>query len=249
MSSFVLERPWLPLRVVLSASAVLQREGLARILSDRGHQVFATVGEPAGLRSQVERHRPDIAVIFSGTCSRRLRDALQVAVEIRGDRTGVPVLVLAPEPADRRVAQMLCDRRGGFGYLLWDRIDSLRAFTDAIETVATGGVVTGVEALTTALRPRRGLELLTAREHQVLALVARGLSNVAIARELTVTVASVEKHIKRVLAKLELKTTANTHRRVLAALAYHGQCAAGASFTDQAVEGSTVTAIGPHRAW
>ena len=177
--------------------------------------MLATVGEPAASWTDRDGRRPDIAIIASDT------GALDAAAEIRRD--GTPVLVVARQPAGHRLAQLLRDRRGGFGYLVWDRIESVRAFTSAVETVATGGVVTAAAALATVLSPYGGLEALTPRERQVLALLARGLSNRAIADELTVTLTSVEKHIKRVLSKLDLRDTGRTHRRVLAALAFHSR--------------------------
>ncbi|MGH8883413.1 MAG: LuxR C-terminal-related transcriptional regulator, partial [Stackebrandtia sp.] len=217
MSNFVFSRPPNPLRIVLSAPGILQREGAARILSGRGHRVLAAVREIAELRTELERHRPDIAVI-SGNDS---RDILPAAAEISSGPTAVPVLAVAREPAERQLATLLSHCRGGFGYLVWDRIESVEAFTSAVETVATGGVVTGAAALATVLR-LRGCKPLTPREGQVLGLLAHGLSNMAIADELTVTVTSVEKHIKRIMSKLDLKVTARTKRQAIVVIANTG---------------------------
>ncbi|MER5931284.1 response regulator transcription factor [Streptomyces sp. NPDC002054] len=211
-----------PLNVVLAEDGVLLREGLVGLLERFGHRVSAAVGDADALRAAVTEHTPDIVVTDVRMPPGLADDGLRAAVELRAARPGLPVLVLS-QYVQRSYAADLLDSGDGsaVGYLLKDRVGQVEQFRDAVVTVASGGTVVDPEVVRQLLRRRRDpLEALTPREREVLGLVAEGKSNGAIARELVVSEAAVGKHIGNILAKLDLPPAEETHRRVLAVLAY-----------------------------
>ncbi|MGW6556958.1 response regulator [Streptomyces hydrogenans] len=210
------------LRVVLAEDGVLLREGLIGLLSRFGHVVVAAVGDAEALRAEVAAHDPDV-VLTDVRMPPGFRDeGLRAAVALRAERPGLPVLVLSQYVQRDYAADLLDSGDGtGVGYLLKDRIGQVEEFVDALARVAAGGTVVDPEVVRQLLRRRRDpLAALTPREREVLALVAEGHSNGEVARRLVVTEAAVGKHIGNILAKLDLPPAEDTHRRVLAVLAY-----------------------------
>ncbi|WP_329534121.1 response regulator transcription factor [Streptomyces sp. NBC_01450] len=210
------------LRVVLAEDSVLLREGLVGLLTRCGHEVVAAVGDAPALVAAVEEHAPDIVVTDVRMPPAFQDEGLHAAVRLREKRPALPVLVLS-QYVQRTYASELLDTGdgSGIGYLLKDRVGQVEEFVDALCEVADGGTVVDPEVVRQLLRRRRDpLERLTPREGEVLALIAEGRSNGAIARELVVSEAAVGKHIGSILAKLDLPPADATHRRVLAVLAY-----------------------------
>ncbi|MBD0840768.1 response regulator [Streptomyces sp. TRM68416] len=210
------------LRVVLAEDSVLLREGLIGLLGRCGHEVVAAVGDATALVAAVEEHEPDIVVTDVRMPPGFQDEGLHAAVALREKRPALPVLVLS-QYVQRAYAADLLDSGGGsgVGYLLKDRVGQVAEFVDALSEVADGGTVVDPEVVRQLLRRRRDpLERLTPREREVLALVAEGKSNAAVAKALVVSEAAVGKHIGSILAKLDLPPAEETHRRVLAVLAY-----------------------------
>ncbi|QCX76799.1 Transcriptional regulatory protein DegU [Streptomyces sp. YIM 121038] len=209
-------------RVVLAEDSVLLREGLVGVLTRFGHEVAAAVGDADALRRAVAEHGPDVVVTDVRMPPGFQDEGLRAALALRAERPHLPVLVLSQYVQRSYAAELLDTGDGvGVGYLLKDRVGQVEQFVDAFTRVADGGTVVDPEVVRQLLRRRRDpLERLTPREREVLALVAEGRSNAAIAAELVVTEAAVGKHIGNILGKLDLPVTDGTHRRVLAVLTY-----------------------------
>ncbi|GAB3134535.1 LuxR C-terminal-related transcriptional regulator [Microbispora hainanensis] len=213
------------MRVVIAEDSVLLREGLAGLLERFGHSVVAAVGDAPGLIAAVAGQDPDVVVADVRMPPGFSDEGLRAALELRAARPSLAVLVLSQYVEQTYAAELLDQTRspggGGVGYLLKDRIGDVVQFADAVTTVAGGGTVIDAEVVRQLLRGRRDpVARLTPREREVLALVAEGRSNAAIARALFVSEAAVAKHIASILAKLDLPPDADDHRRVLAVLAY-----------------------------
>ncbi|KND39197.1 response regulator transcription factor [Streptomyces acidiscabies] len=210
------------LRVVLAEDSVLLRDGLSALLARFGHEVVAAVGDADGLLAAVREHAPDVVVTDVRMPPGFQDEGLRAAVLLRAERPGLPVLVLSQYVQHAYAADLLDSGDGiGVGYLLKDRVGQVEEFVAALTEVAGGGTVVDPEVVRQLLRRRRDpLARLTAREKEVLALVAEGRSNAAVARELVVSEAAVGKHIGSILAKLDLPPAEDGHRRVLAVLAF-----------------------------
>ncbi|MEU1053392.1 response regulator transcription factor [Streptomyces sp. NPDC005876] len=211
-----------PLRIVLAEDSVLLRDGLIGLLTRFGHQVVAAVGDADALVKAVAGHDPDVVVTDVRMPPGLHDEGLRAAVELRAERPALPVLVLSQYVQRAYAAELLDSGDGtGVGYLLKDRIGQVEEFVTALAEVAAGGTVVDPEVVRQLLRRRRDpLARLTPREREVLALVAEGRSNGAIARALVVSEAAVGKHIGSILTKLDLPPADDTHRRVLAVLAF-----------------------------
>ncbi|MBP8537821.1 response regulator transcription factor [Streptomyces sp. MK37H] len=211
-----------PLRVVLAEDSVLLREGLIGLLGRCGHDVVAAVGDAPALLAAVEEHAPDIVLTDVRMPPGFQDEGLRAAVRLREKRPTLPVLVLSQYVQRTYASELLDSGDGtGVGYLLKDRVGQVADFVAALCEVADGGTVVDPEVVRQLLRRRRDpLERLTAREREVLGLIAEGRSNGAIARALVVSEAAVGKHIGSILTKLDLPPAEETHRRVLAVLAY-----------------------------
>jgi DNA-binding NarL/FixJ family response regulator len=209
-------------RVVLADDSVLLREGLARLLAEAGCDVVAAVGDAPGLLDAVRLHHPDVAVVDIRMPPGMTDDGLRAAVEARAVQPGLAVLMLSAYVELSYADVLLSDGRGGVGYLLKDRVTSLVVLVDALRTIVAGGSVLDPEVVAQLLVSRRTdpLERLTPREREVLALMAEGRSNAAIAQRLVISGGAVEKHISSIFAKIDLAEDGTDNRRVLAVLAW-----------------------------
>ncbi|MDV7218554.1 response regulator transcription factor [Streptomyces prunicolor] len=208
---------------MLAEDSVLLREGIVGLLGRYGHEVVSAVGDARALIAAVEEHAPDIVVTDVRMPPGFQDEGLQAAVRLREKRPALPVLVLSQYVQRTYAAELLDSGDGsGVGYLLKDhRVGQVEEFIEALHQVADGGTVVDPEVVRQLLRRRRDpLEQLTPREREVLALIAEGRSNSAIAAEMVVSEAAIGKHIGNILTKLDLPPTAGTHRRVLAVLTY-----------------------------
>jgi DNA-binding NarL/FixJ family response regulator len=213
------------MRIVIAEDAAVIRAGLAEILTDRGHEIVAAVGDAEALRDAVSALDPDVAIIDVRMPPSHTDEGLRAAIAIRRDHPGIGILVFSQYIETRYAADLLATRSGGVGYLLKDRVANVAEFTDAIARVAAGGTAFDPEVVSGLLNAGRhasALAVLTAREHDVLALMAEGRSNSAIADRLVVSERAVEKHISNIFSKLGLPPSDSDHRRVLAVLAYLG---------------------------
>ncbi|MFI1357354.1 response regulator [Streptomyces sp. NPDC020898] len=210
------------LRIVLAEDSVLLREGLTALLTRVGHEVVAAVGDAEALLTSVAEQEPDIVLTDVRMPPDFQDEGLHAAVKLRETRPALPVLVLSQYVQRAYAAELLDSGDGtGVGYLLKDRVGQVAEFVEALQRVAAGGTVVDPEVVRQLLRRCRDpLERLTPREREVLALMAEGRSNGSIARELVVSEAAVGKHIGGILTKLDLPPADETHRRVLAVLAF-----------------------------
>ncbi|MGW1844451.1 LuxR C-terminal-related transcriptional regulator [Streptomyces sp. NPDC001966] len=210
------------LRLIVAEDAVLLREGLVGLLQRVGHEVVAAVGDAGALVAAVRSERPDLIVTDVRMPPTLSDDGLRAAVQLREEFPGLPVLVLS-QYVERSYALGLLDSGGGagVGYLLKERVAAVADFTAAIDRIAIGGTVVDPEVIQQLVRIRKDpLERLSPREREVLGLIAQGRTNSAIAAELFISDAAVNKHIGNIFAKLDLPVATEGHRRVLAVLAF-----------------------------
>ncbi|MEV0661422.1 response regulator [Actinomadura luteofluorescens] len=209
-------------RVVLAEDGVLLREGLAGLLARFGFDVVAAVDDAEALIDAVAEHRPDLVVTDIRMPPDFSDEGLRAAVRLRRADPGLAVVALS-QYVELSYAADLLDSGDGrrVGYLLKDRVVDVADFVAALRQVQGGGTVVDAQVVRQLIGRRRDpLAALSPREHEVLALIAEGHSNAAIARRLVVTDATVGKHVRSILAKLDLPQTDDTHRRVLAVLTY-----------------------------
>ena len=211
------------MRVVVAEDLFLLRDGLTRLLAAHDFEIAAAVDTAPGLLSALLAERPDVAVVDVRLPPSFADDGLQAALAARRQVPGLPVLLLSQYVEQLYAREMLADQLGGVGYLLKDRVFNDDQFVDAIRTVAAGGTVMDPEVVSKLLG-RRSFEgpitRLSGREREVLALMAEGRSNAAIAQRLFVTEKAVSKHTTSIFAKLGLSASGDDNRRVLAVLAY-----------------------------
>jgi DNA-binding NarL/FixJ family response regulator len=209
-------------RVVLAEDSLLLREGLVRLLGEAGAEVVAAVGDGDALVRAVVEHRPDVAMVDVRMPPSHTDEGLRAALEARRKVPGTAVLVLSQYVEESYAGDLLADGTGGVGYLLKDRVSDLGQLSDALQRVVGGGTVLDPEVVAQLLTNRRRdpLESLSPREREVLALMAEGRTNAAIAKRLFVTEGAVEKHISSILTKLDLHPSEDEHRRVMAVLAW-----------------------------
>jgi DNA-binding NarL/FixJ family response regulator len=213
------------MRVVIAEDLTLLREGLSRLLDDRGWEIVAAVDDGPKLIEAIGEHRPDIAIVDVRLPPSFTDEGIRAAIEARRRVPGTPILILSQYVEESYAADLLADDGGGVGYLLKDRVADVSTFVESLERVAGGGTAMDPEVVAQLLgrRDNRGpLAELTPREREVLSLMAEGRSNTGIGAELGISSSAIEKHVKQVFAKLDLPPSGGDHRRVLAVLAYLG---------------------------
>jgi DNA-binding NarL/FixJ family response regulator len=211
------------MRIVIAEDLMLLRDGLVRMLTDTGHEVVAAVSTAPDLEAAVSGHRPDLSIVDVRMPPNFRDEGLRAALAIRRREPKTPILILSQYVERAYAAELIADGHGAVGYLLKDRVTELDEFLDAIERVAAGGTAMDPEVVRQLFARNNsdsGISTLTAREREVLGLIAQGLSNSAICAELVLAPASVEKHISNILSKLRLPPSDDSHRRVRAVLAY-----------------------------
>jgi len=210
-------------RVVIAEDLALLRDGLIRLLRDTGFEVAAAVDGPEAFLEAVEEHRPDVCVVDVRLPPTFTDEGLRAVVAARRSVPGLPVLILSQYVEQLYAAELLSDGRGGVGYLLKDRVSDVADFVAAVRQVAAGGTALDPEAVARLLlpgAPEDPLGALTRRERQVLALMAEGRSNGAIAAQLGVSSSAIEKHVHAIFKGLGLPPSEQHHRRVRAVVTY-----------------------------
>lgn len=211
------------MRVVVADDSVLLREGIVRLLSEAGFDVVAQAADAEDLVRKVFAHKPDVAVVDIRMPPTNTDDGLRAALEIRERLPSTGVLVLSQYVDEGYALELVTDSAEGVGYLLKDRVADVERFVDSVRRVGQGGSALDPEVVAQLVGRRRRddpLAELTAREREVLELMAEGRSNNAIAEQLVVTQRAVEKHVTSILGKLGLPPAPEDHRRVLAVLTF-----------------------------
>ena len=211
------------LRVVLADDAALIRGALAQLLENGGVEVLAQVGTPAQLLAAIEEHQADVALVDIRMPPTYTDEGIRAALEIRQRFPNVGILLLSTHIEVEEAVELFSSAARRVGYLLKDSVSDLDELVDALTRIAEGGTVLDSRLVVELLEQRRQtdpLETLTPREREVLALMAEGRSNDGIAKTLWVTKGAVEKHIKSIFGKLDLPTTTDDHRRVLAVITF-----------------------------
>lgn len=209
--------------MVVADDAVLLREGVAALLADAGMEVVGTAGDADELMLKVRSYKPDVAIVDIRMPPTQTDEGLRAAKEIREKHPEVAVLVLSQYVEAGYALELLAESAEGVGYLLKDRVANVDEFTAAVRRVGEGGSALDPAVVSQLVGRRRAddpLGQLTPREREVLELMAEGLSNAAIAARIVVTERAVEKHVTSIFQKLRLPTAPDTHRRVLAVLAF-----------------------------
>jgi DNA-binding NarL/FixJ family response regulator len=211
-------------RVVIAEDEVLLREGLAAILAARGIEVTAQVGDADSLKSAVSALQPDVAIVDVRMPPNWQDEGARAAVEIRAEHPSVGVLLLSQSVETRHALALFRTGRGGFGYLLKDRVLAVDDFVDSLQRIANGGsaIDAQVVAALVGAGPSR-FDALSERERDVLAVIAEGRSNSAVASTLFLSEKTVESHVRAIFNKLHLSEGPGDHRRVLAVLAWLSQ--------------------------
>jgi DNA-binding NarL/FixJ family response regulator len=212
-----------PISVVIAEDSAILRDGLVQLLADRGFVVTDAVSDPDGLRQAVARSCPDVAIVDIRMPPTFTDEGLRAAIALRRANEGLAVLMFSQYIETRYAAELLADDAAGIGYLLKDRVADVGDFVEALVRVASGGTALDPEVVTQLLGASRragSISALSAREKEVLSLMAEGRSNAAIAGELVVSEGTVEKHVASIFSKLDLPESQSDHRRVLAVLRY-----------------------------
>jgi DNA-binding NarL/FixJ family response regulator len=207
-------------RVVIAEDQVLLREGLGRLFEDAGHEVVASLGDAEGLPLAITEHDPDLVVLDIRMPPSFTDEGARAAAELKQTHPALGVLVLSQHIETTHAVELVA--LGGFGYLLKDRVLQVGEFLSAAERVAQGGSALDPKVVASLVSGRRDddrLADLTEREHEVLELMAEGLTNAGIAKRLYLSERTVEAHVRHVLVKLNIPEREDAHRRVLAVLA------------------------------
>jgi DNA-binding NarL/FixJ family response regulator len=210
-------------RVVVGEDSVLVREGIVRVLGEAGFEVVAQAGDADELLRKVSAHKPDVAVVDIRMPPTETDDGLRAAIEIRRRLPDTGVIVLSQYLEEGYALDLVAESAEGTGYLLKDGVGDVDRFADSVRRVGEGGSALDPEVVLQMLGRRRGddrLAGLTERDGEVLALMAQGRSNQAIARRLVMTKRAVEKHVTSIFGKLGLPPAPEDHRRVLAVLTF-----------------------------
>jgi DNA-binding NarL/FixJ family response regulator len=214
------------MRVVIADDSVLLREGVSRLLVEAGFEVVGQAGDADELLREVEAKQPDVAIVDIRMPPTHTDEGLQAARELRSRYPSLGVLVLSQYVRPSYAFELLADDPRGVGYLLKDRVSNLQELSDAVTRVGDGGSVLDPSVVSQLVGRRRqghdAVDDLSEREREVLALMAEGRTNRAIADRLFITERTVEKHVTSIFGKLGLPAGVDAHRRVLAVLAYLG---------------------------
>ena len=211
------------MRILICEDSVLLREGIVRLLSDAGHDVVAALADTDGLDEAVAASDPALCILDVRLPPTFTDEGIRAALRLRSVAPDLPLLVLSQYVEERYASELIAAQGGALGYLLKDRVADVAEFLDSVTRIAQGATVLDPEVVAQLLsRQSRGSKMaqLTDRERQVLALLAEGKSNQAIAAVLYLSEASIEKHITAIFQKLGLEADERGNRRVLAALAH-----------------------------
>jgi DNA-binding NarL/FixJ family response regulator len=213
------------MRVVIAEDTAVLRVGLVQLLVEEGYQVVAAVADGEALKAAAGQLRPDVVVADIRMPPTHTDEGLRAVLELRERDPDLKVLIFSQYVETQYASRLLAHSSAGVGYLLKERVLDVKDFVDALDRVAAGGTALDPEVVSQLLgagRSRAAVDLLSPREREVLALMAQGRSNAAIAQELTVTERAVEKHVANIFTKLALPVSASDSRRVLAVLRYLG---------------------------
>ncbi len=214
------------MRIAIAEDVALLREGIVRLLKEQGHEVVAEIGDAREILKAAKEYHPDVMIIDIRMPPTNTDDGLRAAIEVRNKVTPkIPVLILSQYIETFYASLLLDDDEAGVGYLLKDRVTDIKGFMASLDEVARGGTVLDAEVVQSLLHDSKDVSLqsLTAREREILALMAQGKSNFGIASTIFITEGSVEKHISSIMSKLGLVNEETSHRRVLAAIKYLNQ--------------------------
>jgi len=212
-------------RILICEDSALLREGLVRLLEDAGHTVVAALVDAERLLETVEETSPELCLLDVRLPPTWTDEGIRAALRLRTAHPDLAVLVLSQYVEERYAADLIAEKGAALGYLLKDRVTDVAEFLDSVERIGAGATVLDPEVVAQLLNRRsrdERMQRLTDRESTVLALIAEGRSNQAIARTLHISEGSVEKHITAVFQKLDLEPDESGNRRVLAALAHLG---------------------------
>ena len=208
------------MRLVIAEDHALLRDGLIRILTAHGHQVVVALDGSEGLTDALADPSVDAAVLDVRLPPTQTDEGLRAAAAARSRRPGFPVMVLSQYVERVYARELLSSGQGGIGYLLKDRVGDVGTFVESLARVAAGGTVLDPQVVSAVLARQEPVERLTARERDVLGLMAEGRSNAAIAAALVVTEKAIGKHVNNIFTKLDLPVAPDDNRRVLAVLAW-----------------------------
>jgi DNA-binding NarL/FixJ family response regulator len=211
------------IRVAIAEDSAILRDGLVQLLADRGFEITDAVSDPDRLLESVDRNRPDVAIVDIRMPPTFTDEGLRASIELRRRHPTLGILLFSQYIETRYASQLLADDAAGIGYLLKDRVADVSDFVEALVRVASGGTALDPEVITQlvgASRKTDSLAGLSARELEVLSLMAEGRSNAAIATTLVISEGAVEKHVANIFNKLDLPVSQSDHRRVLAVLRF-----------------------------
>ena len=207
------------MRVLIVEDSVLLRAGVARLLEDEEIVVVGEAADADSFRREWSKHRPDLSIVDVRMPPTHTDEGIRASVQLRAEHPDAKILVLSQYVEERYAKELLADGRGGVGYLLKERIADVSEFVDAVERVANGGTALDPEVVAQLFARRRSpIDDLTTRESEVLELMAQGFTNRAVADQLMVSDATIEKHTSSIFSKLGLEQRTTDHRRVLAVL-------------------------------